>query len=336
MITPSLAAMLRPTAPEVTVEMLTAREKAVQSLVETIRPLDQLVLAAHDAASDDVNAAIGRAIGENDPTFVPGDSRFLESIMACAAVLEVLEQENEGPAEASLLMSSANFIGLRPSVNELSEIAAGNLSQLAKRARRRIESRSATALLRRVDALEPEDSVVPQIKAVARRFEEIVKELELRLSHMDEEIDALWWARRTHSRVAQKRWVELPELDRIVAAALEVDSLLSVRPASVGVMEIMRETAGVSSTPLPTRPKVRLFEAASAFARLDGNLTDTGASRLLPLNSIRSAIRKYDADEDTVRRVMAAEVDLDIETEVSLPDVGEQLLTESALLSLQS
>lgn len=336
MTTPSLAAMLRPTAPELTVDMLTAREKAVQSLVDTIRPLDQLVLAAHDAGTEDVTTAISRAVGENDPTFVPGDTRFLESILACAAVLEVLEQERGGHAEASLLMSSAKFIGLNPIVSELSQIASENLTQLAKRSRRRIESRSATTLLRRVDGLESEDSVLPQMKAVTRRFEEIVRELEARLSLMDEEIDALWWARQSHSRVAQERWVELPALDRVVAAALEVDDLLSVRPASLGIVEIMRETSGISPLIGSIPAQVRLFEAASAFARLDGNRVDAGAARLLPLSSIRSAIRKYDADEDTVRRVMAAEVDLDIDTEVSMSDIGEQLLTESALLALHS
>jgi hypothetical protein len=321
-----LAAWLRPVAANLTAETLGRRKMAVEEAAAQVRPIDDLVLAAHGELSDGVSAALEEILSATDDTFAAdGTKDLLVSIIAAGACLLLLPQPSIEARQVALLTQSARFLGLKPVVSDLEPVAMATYVRYSRQSRQRVAVKTTPAAVKKALEQDLANGSSSAITAVAKRLEEVVAQLEQRVGYMDEEIDVLWWSRRQFSRIANAPWTTLTVLDRSIASALEVTQLVTSQPVTQGTLEVLAEVVDAQPEDMST-----LVEIAAVLARLSPTPSTT-RSRLLPLHSVASIVNQYGDGNVTVIDVAKTTLLLDAQMTIDVDRVAEQILLEISI-----
>lgn len=232
--------------------VLELRRAAISSICESEVSYEDIVAAAHGIFTNGSRDSIVNAIVEADSTFVGKDKDELIFTLSAGAAMALLA-DSDSAISVGLLVGSARVLNLEPRIPALPEAAAEVVLSASADVRRRIDPKDTPSLvkqyLRQADAADgtaTDDATRDKaIGALARRFEEVVSALNARLAIMDEEIDALWWARSEMSSSKGERWTEMSSLRRVVAAAAESVEILSTQPPTAGFLRVVRNVAAV-------------------------------------------------------------------------------------------
>ncbi len=315
--------------------VLDLRRAAVIGIYEAGIPHEDVVAAAHGVFYEDSQAAIVGAIAEADPTFVASDKDELIFTLAAACARLQLEDEDSSAA-TGLLVDSASFLKLSPRVDGLGQIASDVVAKASAGVRKRLDPKDTPAAVRqylREAAEQPDPGTADASRdkataALARRFEDVVVTLNARLSAMDEEIDALWWAKSDISSSTGKKWGEIAPLERAAVAAHEAAQMLSSYPATAGFLRVVQNVVGETNDKTASLTEIALAAARAGFE---------GSGRrhpLLPLTSSVSIAADLGESADAIPSMIRSKLGLEETIPITIADVPEQLLREIALIEL--
>lgn len=311
-----LAVWLTPASIELTAERLEAYRLAVNDLAELPGNAD-LVEAAHGVVSESERSALAASVIEHDPLFVARDSDELLSRLAGAVVITQLERADSDAVATALLVQSAGFVGLRPSLEELSAVA----DDLVKTASRNARQRPSPVRVTRKPLAPDADmaDAVTLMNSLLKQANNIFSDMHKCLALMDEEINALWWARSEVSTSTGDRWESMNPIDRVITASLELHELISFQPPTAAQLSLLRDVGGDANG------MITLSELGKAL-RSTAVAADEGG-QLMPLTSAAHLWNEYQEEPKTVA-VLLKKAGFDPKHEVPVRAVGEQLLRE--------
>jgi hypothetical protein len=315
--------------------VLDLRRAAVEGIYEAEIPYEDVVAAAHGVFYGDSHEVIVRAIAEADPTFVAGDKDELVFTLA-AACTKVLLNDEQTSSIAGLLVGSASFLGLSPRVDGLAQVASNVMAEASAGIRRRLDPKDTPAAIRqflREAGVQTDPGTADAARdkataALARRFEDVVVTLNVRLAAMDEEIDALWWARSNVSSSTGKKWDDIAPLERAVIAAHEATEILSSYPATAGFLRVVENVVGETDGRTATPTEIALAAAQAGFR------TPERRHPLLPLTSSASIATELAESPDAIPGMIRSRLGLAETVSLNIAEVPEQLLREISLIEL--
>ena len=323
----SLAAWVKPTVLQLTPEDLETYRQAVIALAKGPVGAD-LVGAAHGLVSDAARAAVENEISAIDVTYVGGDKDELVACLAGATVMVVLTNESNLQAAVvpGLLVQSAKFVGLNQKIPGLLARANEVVDAEARRVRQRKPFKSPASSIKPLGESATIEEVVPVLNAAVKRLEVALSAAYTRILQMDEEVDTLWWARSVKNSTANKEWSELPALERVVIACLELRGLLSFLPPTLGSISLLNDVVQ------PLMGSARLTEVGVSLAKTDVvDFAQRGP--LFPLTTA-AAISAEHGDKPKIISPLLEKSGCDPKQVISLERLAEQLLREISLADL--
>lgn len=318
-----LAVWLAPTSIQLTTEQLETYRSTVSVLAD-VDDMSDLVEAAHGNLSEPMRVLLTATIVSHDPVFVGRDKDELLIRLAGAIVVARLESGGEGAIATALLVQSARFSGMQPRLDELPKLA----DDLVRRASTSVRQRAHVprAARKSLPAEAEMSDAVNVINAVLKRTYDTLSEMEKRLGLMDEEVNALWWARSDVSTSRGERWDSMDSITRVVTSALELHDLISFYPPTQGQLSLLSDVRGdVSGV-------ATLSEVGHALR--DTPVAESSGGKLLPLTTAAHLWRTYDGEKKTIA-VLLSKAGFDSKREVQLDQVGAQLLRERYLTESQ-
>lgn len=314
-----LAVWLAPASIQLAVEQLEKYALAVRTVADQGATPD-LIEAAHGVLSDAARSAITEALVAYDPAFVFQDKDELLTRLAGASTVLLLERGDADATMAALFMLSARFVGLQARLEELPRLADNviRLAGAATRLRNHVTRAGRKSL---PEGAEPTE-IVSIVNSVLRRTYDTLSEMDKRLELMDEEVNALWWARADVSHSRGVRWDSMQPLDRILTASLELQSIIAFYPPTSAQSALLRDVGGVDSGDISLTDIGKALGATAVAEKRGG--------KLLPIVTAASLWRDYDGDSVTVGALLRKS-GFDPKQKFALGDIGEQLWRESYL-----
>lgn len=297
----------------------------------TVVPVLDVVAVAFGAPAVGGSDSVESVIRAHDETWISGSRSEMMRAIAGVSVLGLLRQ-GETSTLTALACRSAMFLHYEPNVSEVISLADQALSDVTAKERARAQLAPLGASSKRLLAGQQELSgadAVATVRALARRLEEVVKFANVRLDRMDEEVNALWWARKRHPHGEAILWDEMPGLQRVARAAHEVTEYVHVAPATRGTVEVMNEVIG----DVEQEPDVSLLAASEAIAASGGTGTSNG-HHLLPFATLVHALRAYPEEMSVAESVVKQATGLVASQTVPLAGLGEQILREHSMLQV--
>jgi len=318
-----LAGWLTPASLQLTVEQLEIYQLAVRDVADK-GPTADLVEAAHGILSDEARARLARAVVARDPTFVSRDKDELLTRLAGASIMLLLEREAPEGTTAALLIQSARFIGLTARLDELPRLADAvvNAAGAATRLRNHVARSGRKTLAEGADVAE----AVSVVNSVLRRTYDTLADMDKRLELMDEEVNALWWARAQVSHSKGVRWDSMEPLDRVLTASLELQDIIAFYPPTAAQSALLKDVGGDDSG------EVSLTHVGKALRSTE--VAEKRGGSLLPLVTAANLWREHDGDSKVVGALLK-KAGFDPKQEFALRDIGEQLWRESHLADSQ-
>ncbi len=322
-----MAEALAAVSMEVNDDEVRKRLQAAKTVAATMSVLD-IVAAAYAAPAPGAREAVETAVRAADDAWLPGRRDQVLAVVASVAALEVLRDEDR-KILAALACGAGRHLGYTPALATVQLQEHAVLGEAAVAAREREPLSVAGAAHRKL--LTGEDSLegvagVSALRAMARRFEEVVAFTNRRLGQLDEELNVLWWSRADREESSGELWSEMSPVKRSVRAALEVESLIEYTPPTRGIVEVLRGKVGDLSD-----------EAMATLASLRPYLIDTIHSaspeshHLLPLSSLATIGARYE-QADVAAGVLLTETGLDIQMAIPVSGLAEQVVREYAIL----
>lgn len=325
----NLAAWLEPASIEISDSSLAKYQQIVSQLSDHA-DRELIVLAAHGNFGPNNRIILDEVVASSDSTYVAGKRDELVAHLAAAAVADrLLEEPSERSVGDALLVQSARFIDLKPKVDDLRTLAEAAATKAAAEERERPELKGITPAMRKAAAGEGTTSEenAQGIAAIGRSVESLFAYSHKRLELMDEEINTLWWARRTTSSTSGVMWSEMSDLARPVFAARDVIDFVKYLPASPAIVSLAEQVGGVVSS------KVPLIDVLSTVLEAFPNAA--GTSRFTPLLTGASIMRQYPDDPDVAAGVLKG-AGVSPKLKVRVDQIAAQLLREHAILARAS
>lgn len=160
---------------------------------------------------------------------------------------------------------------------------------------------------------------VSMVNSVMKRTSDELAAMEKRLLLMDEEINTLWWARSSMSRSRQAPWTSLSDIDRVVAASLEMNKLLSFYPPTAAQLALLHDVGSESSE------SVSLSDLGKALTETE--VADFSDGGLMPLSTAARLWREH-GTEPKAAAALYKKAGFDPKHKVTLRSAAEQLLRE--------
>jgi hypothetical protein len=319
-----LAGWLKPASIQLTADDLEMYRQVVTELAEPAIA-STLVASGHGVIDDAARDTVEGALERHDPLFVSGDKDELIAILSAAAVFVALESSpTQTSVTCALLVQSAHFAGLKSKIGETAAAANRVIDQESRRLRTRLALRKST--VRKLLPAEAESAdLVVAVNAGAKRIEDVLGDVQLRLTLMDEEIDALWWARSALSSDGRP-WADMPPLERAILAALELSEIVTFYPPTLAQLKLVHDVGGhpEGST---TLLEIGAALATSKVAEFEGK------GVLFPFTSAASLSLEH-SDQPKAIGPLLSKTGWKPKQAIPLADVTEQLVREISLAHL--
>jgi hypothetical protein len=325
----NLAEWIEPASIEITDASLAKFEQIV-SILSDHADRELVVLAAHGEFERGKRDVLDEIAASVDSTYVAGRRDELIAHLAAAAVAErLLEEPSERSTSDALLVQSARFIDLKPTVSELRSLAESAATKAAANERERPALKGITPAMRK--AVAGDGTTIEEnaqgIAAIARGVETLIANSHKRFELMDEEINTLWWARRTTSSTSGVLWSEMSELERPVFAARDVINFAKYLPASPAIVSLAEQVGGLSTSKVQLTDL--LAKVLEAFPRA------AGTSRFTPLFTGAKILGQYSDEPEVAAGVMKG-IGVNPKLKVRFDQIAAQLLREHAILASAS
>lgn len=334
-----LAAWLQPVLP-------TTDEAAIEQARSWVTAL----AAAEDAYIEDLARA---AFGKTDPaqvralesslsaatsTYVPEGKTELIAHLSAATLIHLLDEESGSSSAIASRCASLHFLGWTPRLPALPDRVRAYTDASARKIRERVAlDASIRAPRKRSAQAEAELDETGKLAAnlndvhnwvgrVVERVDAIVEEFNDRLALLDEEIDALWWARSDTSFTTDEPWADLPALRRTVLASTEVTTIVGPHPPTAGTLAVLDQVIAAGPD---------TFTLADAVAALHENgwtppAPDKGCEAFRPLAAGIALMAQFSGNITVVTEALAASLDLPEGHVVSARALARQILNEHA------
>ncbi|TFC99411.1 hypothetical protein E3T28_09265 [Cryobacterium sinapicolor] len=323
-----MAAALSAATMEIDTAEIQSRRAAASLAMAELSTLD-LVAAACGAPVPGSAEAIESAIREHDGTWVTGRGQEVVRIVAAVALTALL-REPDRRILAALACESAAYLGYEPGAPGLLRTAEAVTFDVSTASRARADIAALKGASRKLLTGEQElegPQAVAAVRALARRFDEVVEQVSIRLDRMDEELNSLWWSRKSFHSASSAEWEQLPAMERVVRATIEIEELVHIAPAARGTVEVLNERVGN----LDTEPDVSILDIAEELAG-SAHAALPHSHFLLPLSTVASSLAIYPGQRDVVSTVIAQSTGLDPSQVVGLRELGAQLLRENSMM----
>ncbi len=337
-----LAAWLRPVLPTVDEETMELCRSWVAALAESESVTAQdLARAAFGKASRELTGTLETVIANTTATYSPGGKAELISHVSAAALLHCFDKSSAHAIEMMACCESLLFLGWVPVIGDLPARLYAFADAQARRTRERIPLGVTTRLARKVVAsggdtdedkiqrLSADLSEVHQLlNRATKRLDAIVAQFNDRLALLDEEVDALWWARSGFSSTTGQAWSSLSSLERAILAGIEVADIVGSRPPTAGTLVVLDQAIGSSDETFDLVDVVVALGRAGWTGRPARNKSH---APFRPLATGIASMSEFNDDTDVVSKALSASLLIPGGHKVSPSAVARQLLTENAL-----
>lgn len=309
-----LATWLRPVGVDSSDARLAMRRAAVDAMQDRLagQAAVDCVLAAHGILDNDARDWLGELIEEFDDEFDPvGKDGLLKHVAAASVAGALSDPTRDGQLLVALLVQSSDFIGAKPVVGPLLELAVearaaavgrqrGLSDALGERPTKRTARPTVLDEAAAYDA-STMNKVLSEIRASVKQLSDRVDDVHRAASRSDEnqreELETLWWSYSGYSSVLSKPWAEVTgAADRATRAAAELADI-SVAPPAASPRTLLEIALGDLAATLTT-----VRELASAACEIESvNPKVQGSSPLLPILSFTAHGLESGRDDDVWR-----------------------------------
>ena len=336
-----LAAWLRPVLPAVDAETIEQCRSWVLALAESEAVYtEDLARAAFGRASEDVVRTFETVLAEATATYSPEGKSQLISHLAGATLLHLVDDGGGAAIDIVSRCESLLFLGWVPVIEALPIRIRAFAGAEARRTRERIPvDPTLKAVRKRTSA---DGAELDETQRLTARLEEtqsllnraidrlstVVDQFNARLDLLDEEIDALWWARSERSARTGHRWSTLGTLDRTVLASIEVADLVGSRLPTAGTSAVLTQVIG---TP---EEAFSLIEVVAALHQVGWTGSPPDRETRAPFRPLATGIalmKQFNSDTDVVAKALNASLSVPDGHTVTAKAVALQLLNENAL-----
>jgi hypothetical protein len=320
----NLATWLASVSLESSPQSISARKETALELASKIAPSD-LVESAYFAPVSTVVDLAETELLAKDETHVSGKNRELVRVLASAAILVQITDDNAGTL-FPLLSQSARFMGGSAPLDELDVCVDEIVAATARRSRARVALAAPSPTVKKlsttaVDAA-PESESTGNV-ALAHRVEELARTFQSRLDLLDEEVDALWWSKRNRTESGDK-WKSLDPVERAVRATLEVIQLVRHYPPTKALIEVLSEVVDSGSKETTDLTSVAVVVANAGWV-------GTSQGRLIPISTAVRLVQEHEGNEAAIAELIRASLPIAADFQFPLSELPEQLLREISI-----
>lgn len=321
-----------------------------QAAIELARSWVTALAAAPDAYIEDlVRAAFGEAapaqvhaletsLSAATSTYAPERKTELIAHLSAAVLIHLLDEESNSSSAIASRCASVLFLGWTPVLPALPDRVRTYTDATARKLRERVAlDASMKAPRKRSAQAEAEldengklaanlNDVHSWVGRVVERVDVIVGEFNKRLDLLDEEIDALWWARSDTSSTTGEAWIDLSALRRTVLASTEVTNIIGPRPPTAGTLAVLDQVIAASTDTFT------LADAVAALHQIGWSAPapDKGREAFRPLAAGIALMSQFRGNTTVVTEALAASLNLSEGHFVSAPALARQILNEHA------
>jgi hypothetical protein len=343
-----LAEWLAPVTVSLTAEELAQRRAAVVAIATDVSSVRAEV--AVRASYGDLEAGrewLCETVRATDSTFVLDGKDALLSHLAAAGIATALTHSNDNRRLLALLVQSAEFAGMKPSIGALSALADDAAQEVSRAGRQRnAPSTSLGTAVAKIlkDAgstagadIQDWDVVSTHLGARDKALQEIAKQADQlatqvanRLDLADEEMDILWWSYSARSSSLGETWSDIkPPERRAVIAAAELRELARKSPSLPGCRSLLALALGNDA-----REATSIGDLAGAVVDADLLKQSGVRSPLLPIASCADARLEMGGDDDTWVKVVERTARVDATRSCSFLEGAEQWMRETEIRDL--
>lgn len=281
-------------------DRIAAIKRSAVKFGETLSDRDilDMVLLAYKQSHGNAFDVLGDSIREYDSTFGCLADDLESSIAASAAVSALLMQESISASIAAQGVLSAEWVGLKPSVAELPELALNTSRRRSEALRKRRDLPSPVIEASDeyvsdgetdddIDQMEDREYTEHMAKKIQHRQYLYASVLADRLDAADEELELLWWAFSGYSELAKKKWASLPPESAALLCGIELGGKLAFEIEQPSTETLLARLLGPDTEKLVSLPEA--VEATAAF------LDSVGLTNGHPLLPILSSVSEYRA-----------------------------------------
>ncbi len=334
-----LAAWLQPVLPttdEATIELARSWVTALGAAEDAY--LEDLALAAFGKAHPAHVRALETRLSAATSTYSPEGKTELIAHLSAATLIHLLDEGSNSSAAIASRCESLLFVGWSPVLPALPDRVRAYADASARKVRERVALDSSIKAPRKRSAQADAEldetgklaanlnDVQNWVGRVVERVDAIVAEFNERLDLLDEEVDALWWARSDTSSTTGEAWADLPALRRTVLASTEVTTIVGPHPPTAGTLAVLDQVIAAGRD---------TFTVAEAVAALHENgwtapAPDKGHEAFRPLAAGIALMAQFSGNITVVTEALAASLDLPGGHVVSAPGLARQILNEHA------
>ncbi|MEI5672149.1 MULTISPECIES: GTPase-associated system all-helical protein GASH [unclassified Nocardioides] len=334
-----LAAWLQPVLPivnEGTIEL--ARSWVTALAVAEDAYIEDLARAAFGKADPAQVRTLETSLAAATSTYAPEGKTELIAHLSAAALIHLLEEESAASAAIASRCESLLFLGWTPVLAALPERVRATTEASARKVRERVvldatiraprkRSAEAGAELDETDKLAATlNDVHNWVGRVVDRIDAVVGQFNERLDLLDEEVDALWWARSGTSSTTGEVWTDLPALRRTVMATTEVTTIVGPHPPTAGTLTVLDQVIAAGTDTFTLTEAVAALQETGWTAPTPDNAREV----FRPLATGIAFMVQFSGNTTVVTEALAASLDLPEGHVVSASALARQILNEHA------
>ena len=336
-----LAAWLRPVLATVDAEAMEQCRTWVLALAESEDVYtEDLARAAFGHASADLVRTLETVIADATATYAPEGKSELVSHLAAATLLHLVDEGGTAAIDVVGRCESLLFLGWVPVISEMPTRLNDFASAQARMTRERIPLDATLKAVRRKTGTDQNELDETQRLAVTldetqallnravERLATVVDQFNDRLDLLDEEVDALWWARSERSGSTGQAWTDLDSLERTILASIDVANIVGSRRPTAGTSALLSQVIGTASE---TFELVDVVAALHQAGWSGSPADDDSRAPFRPLATGIALMKQFNNDTDVVAKALKASLSIPDGHKVTTSAVAHQLLNENAL-----
>lgn len=337
-----LAAWLRPVLATIDDETMNRSRTWVVALADADDVyIEDLAKAAFGKASPELIDSLERTIAAAAPTYAPEGKATLVAHLAAASLLHIVDGGADPAVDVTCHCKSLLFLGWTPVISDLPARLEAFCEENARAVRTRVPLDGTIRPPRKrsngggpaTDDISALSASVANADALLAktldRIEKVVEQFNDRVALLDEEIDALWWARSDRSATTGQAWTDLDTLPRAILAGIEAAAIVGVHMPTAGTLTVLNQIIGTSGETYD------LIDVIAALRDVgwSGASSDDDAAPFRPLAAGIALTTRFGDDPVVVGAALRSSLQLPDGHQVSARSVAHQLLNENALRS---